>query len=285
MSFQLAELDFIRSLHLFRTPALDAFFKTLNFFDRGPFFVLLVMLFWLFAKKSRLQFVYILFFNMTLNKTLKALFAMPRPSVLDPSLSLVSVGGFSFPSGAAQFSIVLSGIILTTWGSFLRWPLAILYTLLISFSRIYIGAHFPSDILVGWIVGFGVITLYLKGFPWIEEKLKTLTPLSLFFLRQAVFLVLWWFFQENRNYSPLLIGAMGLHLGLFVNEIFHKESFHPRNLLEVLLAFTVVGGGSAFFLLLPGAFALKMFLVTFWMVTPSAVILHKIRLRGKLLRG
>ena len=285
MTFRLAELDFIRSLHLFRTPALDSFFKSLNFFDKGPFFVLLVLFFWLFAKKSRLQFVYILFFNMTINKFLKAIFALPRPSVLDPSLSLVHVGGYSFPSGAAQFCIVLSGIILTTWNSVFRWPLAIAYTLCISFSRIYIGAHFPSDVIVGWFIGLGVITLYLKGFPLIEKRLKTLTPLALLLLRQSVFLLLWWIFKENRNYAPLLIGAMGLHFGIFVNEIFHKESFHPKGVLESLLGLVVIAGGSAFLFLLPGSISLKMFLAIFWMVTPSALILHKIRLQGRPLNG
>jgi membrane protein DedA with SNARE-associated domain/membrane-associated phospholipid phosphatase len=93
-----------------------------------------------------------------LNPLLKLLFARQRPSFDDP---LVMLKTFSFPSGHATGSMIFYGLLVYfavraggPWG---RRSLAIaggaLAILLIGWSRLYLGAHYLSDVLGGWAVG------------------------------------------------------------------------------------------------------------------------------------
>ncbi|HEX6984573.1 MAG TPA: phosphatase PAP2 family protein [Planctomycetaceae bacterium] len=91
---------------------------------------------------------------------LKDLFARPRPELV-PHI-LVSVSSGSFPSGHAMGS----AIVYLTLGAMLTesaptWRLkayvmtvAVLLTLLIGSTRVFLGVHYPTDVLAGWALGF-----------------------------------------------------------------------------------------------------------------------------------
>lgn len=89
-----------------------------------------------------------------LTLALKAFFARARPELWP---SLVIETSFSFPSGHAMASSALAAsIVAVLW--FTRWrSLAIvigaLYVLMIGFTRLYLGVHYPSDIVAGWLLG------------------------------------------------------------------------------------------------------------------------------------
>ena len=86
----------------------------------------------------------------------KLAFHRPRPDggVLDPS-------GFSFPSGHASISVAFYGFAIYIAMRFVRlWStrinlliLGLLIAFLIGFSRLYLGVHYPSDVLAGYLVG------------------------------------------------------------------------------------------------------------------------------------
>ncbi len=153
------ELEFVRLIQAIRTPILDEFFKFLNHLDTFPFFVILVPLIGIFyGWRVGLKLFIILCISRFVNYELKIFFESPRPFNLDPSLGLIHVGGFGFPSGAAQTAALLSGLLVKYWKNKWRWVVGISFFVLISFSRVYLGVHFPSDILGGWLVGF--ILLY-----------------------------------------------------------------------------------------------------------------------------
>ncbi|HYO53376.1 MAG TPA: phosphatase PAP2 family protein [Archangium sp.] len=92
------------------------------------------------------------------NMLLKSLFARPRPTVV-PHLTHVLTE--SFPSGHAM----LSAIVYLTLGALLaqlverRWlraylvGVALALTLLIGLTRVYLGVHYPTDVLGGWMAG------------------------------------------------------------------------------------------------------------------------------------
>ncbi len=88
-----------------------------------------------------------------INIILKAIFERPRPDLWD---QLIVEHSFSFPSGHAMASSALAfSIIALFWNTRYRWFVvagALLYILLIGLSRLYLGVHYPTDVLAGWLV-------------------------------------------------------------------------------------------------------------------------------------
>lgn len=86
-----------------------------------------------------------------LNVFTKQLFARERPSLWE---SITPETTFSFPSGHAMGSMTLAWVcLLLAWRTPWRWPVTVLaavFTTLVGLSRVYLGVHYPSDILAGW---------------------------------------------------------------------------------------------------------------------------------------
>jgi membrane-associated phospholipid phosphatase len=88
-----------------------------------------------------------------LNVMLKAIFQRDRPELWQ---RLVTEDTFSFPSGHAMASSALAlSLIVIFWHTRFRVPaliVALLYMVIIGFTRLYLGVHYPTDIVAGWIV-------------------------------------------------------------------------------------------------------------------------------------
>jgi len=86
-----------------------------------------------------------------LNIAAKHAYARSRPALWE---SIAPEATFSFPSGHAMGSMTLAWVcVLLAWRTRWRWPVTIsatAFTLLVGLSRIYLGVHYPSDILAGW---------------------------------------------------------------------------------------------------------------------------------------
>ena len=77
----------------------------------------------------------------------------------------VQSGGYSFPSGhATETFALMTAIFLLMRNSPLRW-IALLWALLIAYTRIAFGLHFPLDIIGGIILGSGISYLWLRWNP------------------------------------------------------------------------------------------------------------------------
>lgn len=100
-----------------------------------------------------------------LNSSLKLAIARERPDLLEP---LVQERGFSFPSGHAALGMVAYGILAVVIGrSRLPRPVRagligalLLLVLLIGVSRVWLGMHYPTDVLAGWTAGAIIVLLY-----------------------------------------------------------------------------------------------------------------------------
>ena len=98
----------------------------------------------------------------------KLLVGRARPIVEDP---ISHSPGFSFPSGHAFNVAVVSTVVV-----FLLWPLlsrvghrvsvvlAVVFALVVGLDRIFLGVHFPSDVLAGYVLGVGITFSSWLGF-------------------------------------------------------------------------------------------------------------------------
>lgn len=102
-----------------------------------------------------------------LNLGAKQLFARERPTLWE---SIAPESTFSFPSGHAMGSITLAMVlVLLAWHTRWRWwvtlPMAA-FVAMVGLSRVYLGVHYPSDILAGWAVAIAwTVGAYLLVFP------------------------------------------------------------------------------------------------------------------------
>ncbi len=113
--------------------------------------------------------------GMLLSDLLKAFFDRPRPTIV-PHLS--HAGSSSFPSGHSM----LSAVVYLTLGSLLdrlvekrRLRLfilcvAMLLTCLVGCSRVYLGVHYPTDVLAGWTVGLAWAILCWLVARWLQRR-------------------------------------------------------------------------------------------------------------------
>lgn len=98
------------------------------------------------------------------NSILKFIFQRDRPTLWQ---HLVDETNFSFPSGHAMISAGFATVLVVLfWNTKYRWTtvvLALVGMLLVGLSRLYLGVHYPSDILAGWCVSVAWVILVAVG--------------------------------------------------------------------------------------------------------------------------
>ncbi len=117
---------------------------------------------------------------------MKPFFARLRPSQepgLEGLLHLVNGykgGRYGFASSHAANTFAIAFLVWCIFKDASRWTgLIFLWAIVMSYTRIYLGVHYPSDILVGALVGILSGWLGFKFFQWLKEKReKRKTPSS-----------------------------------------------------------------------------------------------------------
>ena len=211
------QLQMIHWVQGFRSSALDAFFYVLNFVDTPYFIFLLFPALWLGVSwRVGVRVFFLISISGIINYSLKQYFQEPRPFLVEPGINLVNLHSlYGLPSGAAQSAMIYACLIIAAFRTPLAWVAAFLVFFFLSLSRIYLGLHFPSDLLGGWIVGGVLVALYFAFYPKIERAIEKM-PLSRRFLLSQII--------------PLAVLAVVYPLGL-------KTPMH------IALSFLAVGWG------------------------------------------
>lgn len=128
-----------------------------------------ILIFFVHNKKIVIAIIFNLIMAFLLNELLKIIFRRPRP---DSILWLENVQGYSFPSGHSMVSMAYYGFLIYLFyisNYKYRWlliSLLVVIILLIGLSRVYLGVHYLSDVLSGFVVSI----IYLVCFITVYEK-------------------------------------------------------------------------------------------------------------------
>lgn len=155
------------------SPTLDTPFKMLTSMGNQAFYmVFFPLLYWCIDRRIGARLIILFLFSSCLNAVAKELAAQPRPFEYDPLVQrLWQAGGGGFPSGHTQSAVVIWGYMASQFRRPWLWGLAGLLILLIPLSRVYLGVHFPTDLLGGYLLGAALLALYLRFEPRIEAWL------------------------------------------------------------------------------------------------------------------
>lgn len=154
----------IWQVHQFANPFYDQVAMALNYLGGMPTaIVLMLLLVWhsTYIKSKNILFILTSVIGaISISWSLKVWVDRPRP-MLWPRL--VQDYGASFPSGHSVYAATCAGILmLLYWRTKWRFAvsgLALTWMLLMGLSRVYLGVHYPSDVLAGWALGWGWVFL------------------------------------------------------------------------------------------------------------------------------
>lgn len=145
-------------------PALDSIFKGFSFLGEEDFFmVMMPLIYWCVDRANGVRLSVFYLINVWLNSVAKLIADQPRPFEYDTRvLKLDDPGGKGFPSGHTQSAVVVWGFLGYTFKKRWLWVLAGILMVCIPISRLYLGVHFPTDLLGGYVIGAVLLWLYIQ---------------------------------------------------------------------------------------------------------------------------
>ncbi len=148
-------MELLYLLEKIRLPILDEIMLIVTMLgEETAFLAIALIIFWCVDKKRGYLVMVVGFMGTIANQFLKLLCRVPRPWVLDENFTVVgdakeAATGYSFPSGHSQNAVgTLCAVAATEKKRWLQ-TVCIVFAVLVPFSRMYLGVHTLSDVLVG----------------------------------------------------------------------------------------------------------------------------------------
>jgi membrane-associated phospholipid phosphatase len=184
-------LDAIRWLQM-TYPQLTAFMQVVSDFGRFEFYlIVLPFVYWCLNKRFGLHLTYLLVLSALLNGIFKHWWHQPRPFWLDRSLSADDALDYGAPSGHVQIVTTATFFLAAWFRQGWLWIFAVVCTLLMAISRVYLGVHFVHDVVIGFLLGIIILCSY-AGWRYVAHErykqrifgqrllLAAATPLTLY---------------------------------------------------------------------------------------------------------
>ncbi len=176
-------------------PQLEGFFLLISSLGSLEFYLAaLPLIYWTIDKRLGKLLGVVLFISLGINTIFKQAFHGPRPFWLDPTVGLLETEGYGIPSGHTQNStalfLLVAGYIRKGWA----WFLVFLLILLMGLSRIYLGDHFISDVMGGFLLGFIILLgiFFWRRYYATSFSKRILGQRLLFFILITLILVLFY---------------------------------------------------------------------------------------------
>jgi len=272
----LAELLFgtqlIQMLQQLLAPEFDRIFLAISVLGSDQVLVALTaIVYWCFDKRYGRLVTYILFLGAYLNVFLKVLILWPRPPV-ELRIADKSATSFGFPSGHAQDSATFWTALSGEFRSRILAAAATIVVLAVGISRIHLGAHYPAQVVGGWLIGFAVASLAILIVRHLKNqdgRIRIGPHLVFTFAALLPFAIGVVAFGTSSEFNPGGIGGylLGFSLGAIVEDRYLGFSTNIDSMRRIFRIFLGVAiTGSVVFVLsrpLPEAYVLTSFINAF----------------------
>ena len=261
----LSSPDIILFIQRIASPVLDWFFIAVTCLGNEEFYLIAVpILYWCVDKKFAFKLGVLFLLSAYVNDLLKDIFRTLRP---DPATVRViypeSGGGYSFPSGHSQGATVFWGTIAWQLKKAWAWIAAVIVIIAVGISRLYLGVHWPIDVVGGWIIGAVILGLYIiydTTHPLRGMSTRTIPLIVIVVIIAAIM-----FFIHSGDTAVRVIGTLaGMSIGFILEEEYLL--FDPKSVWWYQIAKVVVG--------IAVVFAIK---VVVKMLLPDVPVSHLVR--------
>ncbi len=230
-------------LQRFSSPWLDRLMFLITSLGSEVFYMLaLPVLYWTWNKRAGYRMGMFYLFGAYVNGVLKLAFHTPRPTptpttrVMHPETG----PGYAFPSGHAQGATVFWGQRALEVRTRAAWATAVVITLLVSVSRVYLNVHWPIDVVGGVLIGI-VLLVALNMLSELWERLDL--PVSVRLLACAALAIAAYLVYQEDD-AHILIGFMfGFPVGRILEERYlrwNERAPFGANVLKLVVGLAVL---------------------------------------------
>ena len=192
------------------SPALDLPFKSLTFLGNLEFFLIFMpLIYWCIDRRMGARLLVLFLISAYANAIAKAVAGQPRPFQYDSRVQpLVHAAGGGLPSGHTQATVVVWGYLVSQQRSRTLLIIAGFLMIAVPISRLYLGVHFPTDLLGGYILGALLLVLYLRLALKVEAWLVAKGIIWQTAVAVILPIILFWVSPQGSRYALSACGAL-----------------------------------------------------------------------------
>ena len=224
------ELNIIRAIQSIANPFLDGLFQFITMFGEEAILIpLIAVIYWAFNKKMGEYIAYASLTSVLVNGAIKDIFKAKRP-IGEPgirSLRVETATGYSFPSGHTQGTASFWGAIAIYLKKNYMYGISALIIILVAISRLYLGVHYPKDVLFGAIFGILTSSIAYKLFNKVNNKI------SLYFGTFIVFMPVL-LYAHSADFIKGMGTFLGFALGIYVEKKYVNFSVEGKSINKIL---------------------------------------------------
>ena len=233
------ELEILRNIQSIANPFFDFLFQLITICGEQLVLISIIsIIYWALDKKFGEYIAYSVLTSVLLNNAIKDIFKMKRPIGEEGIRTLreETATGYSFPSGHTQGASSFYGAMAIYLKKRVMYIIATVMIILIGFSRLYLGVHYPKDVIVGGVLGVLTSLICYKLYNKVENKML------LYVITFAIFIPALTF-----AHSADFIKGMGTYLGFIIGIYIEKkyvnfstEGSTGNKIIRVLLGIVIL---------------------------------------------
>lgn len=224
------ELNIIRTIQSIANPFLDGLFQFITMFGEEAILIpLIAVIYWAFNKKMGEYIAYASLTSVLVNGAIKDIFKAKRP-IGEPgirSLRVETATGYSFPSGHTQGTASFWSAIAIYLKNNYMYAISALIIILVAISRLYLGVHYPKDVLFGAI--FGILTSFITYKLFNKVNNKT----ALYFITFIIFIPAL-LYAHSADFIKGMGTFLGFALGIYVEKKYVNFSVEGKSINKIL---------------------------------------------------